>query len=140
MLSGGTHRTLQDVEAYIRRRLIQELTRALKTPRLVTEADVEAAAYSYLHHFLGDDAKWHVLARKHARLRKHFDLVVFRKTIPVFAIELKWGMRRDREERYGPQRVTPRPTRARCQDSHQRHPANAQGVTRLIQTSTKQTA
>lgn len=46
----------------------------------------------HLRRHTGEDPKWRVLARKHVPLTGHFvDLLLFKKYIPVIAVEPKWG-------------------------------------------------
>jgi hypothetical protein len=58
----------------------------------VKEGDIETCTYFHLRRFLARDPKWTVLARYFARRTGHYvDLVIFRKSRPRVAIELKWN-------------------------------------------------
>jgi hypothetical protein len=60
--------------------------------RMVREADLECCMYYHFRNFFKDDPSWKVLARKHSMHTGHFvDLLIFRGTVPQFAIELKWN-------------------------------------------------
>lgn len=88
----GKHRTLQNIQTFIRKRLPDKLRRDLQGLRIVKEADVECAAYHHLRRFVGEDPRWRVLARKHVPVTGHYvDLLIFKKYNPVIALELKWG-------------------------------------------------
>lgn len=90
----GKQRTLQNIESFIRRTLPRKLQADLKQLRIVKEADLECAAYFRLRRFIGEDPRWRVLARKFVAVTGHYvDLLVFKKTVPAIALELKWGRR-----------------------------------------------
>lgn len=98
-------RTLQNVQTFVRRRLRVKLQRDLQGLRIVKEADVECAAYHHLRRYIGEDPKWRVFARKHVPITKHYvDLLIFKKEIPVIALELKWDQvnigKKDRDSLY----------------------------------------
>lgn len=108
-MSQGKHRTLQDIQGFIRKKrsrdLGAKLRRDLQTLRFVREADVECAAYHHLRHYIGEGSKWRVFARKHVKRTGHYiDLLVFKRECPVIAIELKWGQvdigQKDRKSLY----------------------------------------
>jgi hypothetical protein len=102
-------RTLQDIERFIRenrpRALRARLLRDFQNLRVVREADVECAAYHHLRHYVGEDLKWRVFARKHVKRTGHYiDLLIFHDECPVIAVELKWGQvdigKKDRKSLY----------------------------------------
>ena len=105
----GRHRTLQDIQSFIRKKrthgLRAKLRRDLQKLRIVKEADVECAAYHHLRRYIGEDPKWRVFARKHVKLTGHYiDLLIFKHKCPVIALELKWGQvdigKKDRKSLY----------------------------------------
>jgi hypothetical protein len=102
----GKHRTLQDIQKFIRKKLRVKLLRDLQGLRIVKEADVECAVYHHLRRYIGEDYRWRVLARKHVPLTGHYvDLLIFKQYRPVIALELKWGElnigKKDRKSLHG---------------------------------------
>ena len=87
---------------FVKKELSKRIEEDLKALRLVREADVQCAAYMYLRKRLDSDPNWHVLAEFHApQTSKFIDLVLFQKSVPRIAIEIKWGRKnmgkKDRE-------------------------------------------
>lgn len=102
----GKNRTLQVLQTFLRKRLLQKLRRDLKRLRIVKEADVECAAYFHIRRFLGEDPRWRVLARRYVSRTGHYvDLLIFKGERPTIAVELKWGRkkigRKDRKSLIG---------------------------------------
>lgn len=88
----GKKRTLRDIQNFIRKGLSDKLLRDLRQLKIVKEADIECASYYHLRKYIGEDAKWRVLARKHVHLTGHYvDLLLFNRYRPAVALELKWG-------------------------------------------------
>jgi hypothetical protein len=93
---------LSQVQYFVRRTLRPKLTEDLQALRIVKEADIECCAYYHLRLFLRKDPRWNILARYFARNTEHYiDLVIFRKSKPKIAIEIKWNRKiiteKDRE-------------------------------------------
>lgn len=81
-----------EVNNYIRSGLVSALKEDLRSFKLVREADVECAAYMHLRHFLNSDPEWTILARRYIPQTGYYvDLVIFQKSSPTIAIEIKWG-------------------------------------------------
>ena len=86
---------LQALQAFIRNDLPKKLAKDLLDHRVVMEADLEVCAYYHLRRYLRSDQLWRILARKHVPQTGYFvDLLIFRRTFPRLALELKWNRAR----------------------------------------------
>lgn len=83
---------VQAVESFIRNQLPKKLAKDLLDHRIIMEADIEACAYYHLRRYLRPDAEWRILVERfvpHTGYR--VDIILFRKTFPRIALELKWN-------------------------------------------------
>lgn len=86
---------LIDVESFIKRRLKQKLQLDLRSLRIIKESDLETCTYYHLRKFLRGDRNWNVLTRRYIpRTGYYVDVVLFKRTIPRLALELKWQRKR----------------------------------------------
>src|SRR5208282_5851806 len=83
---------IKEAHNFIRKELPKKLQRDLRDLKMVREADLESSAYFHLRSYLKSDSNWRIFARKHTKTTGHYiDLLLFRKTTPRIAIELKWN-------------------------------------------------
>lgn len=83
---------LIEVESFIKRKekLQKKLQEDFRSLKIAREADLECCCYYHLRKFLKRDPHWKVFARRHAPLTSHYiDILIFYKTKPEIAIELK---------------------------------------------------
>ena len=85
----------KSVKRFIRHELPEKIQKDLRLLRMVRESDLETSVYFHRRSFLAKDENWHVFARKHSKTTGHFvDLILFRRTTPRIAIELKWNQKK----------------------------------------------
>jgi hypothetical protein len=87
--------TLQKLENFMRHALRTKLRNDLVALRITKEADAECCMFFHIRRTLPSRGPWKVLARKHSRRTGHYiDLLVFKRSRPRLAVEIKWNQKR----------------------------------------------
>ncbi len=90
---------LSELENFIQEELKKKLKTDFRELRIVREADVECCTYYHLRRFLKSDTRWKVFARRYSKkTKKYIDLLIFLRTEPKIAIEIKWRRKRITEK------------------------------------------